>query len=184
MGIQECPSVNGRILWGNFIPFPTIDIGCLVNLDDGKDLANVKIQNANKLSVIDISRSLKERAGKLRTGKDEDFKKTTNTLKLLPVLLVKPIVFIAGFLGSAIGIDLPIFGVKKFPFGSCLLTSIGMMGIEKAFVPHLPFARVPLLLVVGNIKDKPVVENGEVLILYAQFIYANYEIIFCHYNIK
>ena len=67
-----------------------------------------------------------------------------------------------GFLSSSLGLDLPIFGVRPFPFGSCLVTSVGMMGLDTAFIPFPPFARVPLLVMVGGIKKKPVVIDGEV----------------------
>ena len=54
------------------------------------------------------------------------------------------------------------FGVKPFPFGSCLVTSVGMMGLDVAFAPFTPFARVPILVMVGAIREKPVVVDGEV----------------------
>ena len=156
--------MNGRIIWGKFFPHKQTDIGVLVNIEGGKDLANAKIENADKKSVVDISRQLYEKAQKLRTGKDKDFKKTTNTLKFIPVFMLKPLVYWVGFLGGSIGLSIPMFGVKKFPFGSCLVTSVGMLGLDRAFVPFPPYARIPLLVMVGAIQDKPIVVDGEVVV--------------------
>jgi len=164
LGFQEAPSMNGRIIWGKFFPHKQTDIGVLVNIEGGKDLANAKIENADKKSVVEIARELQRKAQKLRSGKDEDFKKTTNTLKYVPVFLLKPLVYWVGFLGGSLGLSIPMFGVKKFPFGSCLVTSVGMMGLDRAFVPFPPYGRIPMLVMVGAIKDKPVAENGQVVI--------------------
>lgn len=156
--------MNGRIIWGKFFPHSQTDIGCLVAIEGGKDLANVKITHADKRSIVDISNTLYEKAQKLRQGKDEDFKKTTSTLKFVPVFLLKPLVYWVGFLGGSIGLSIPLFGVKKFPFGSCLVTSVGMMGLDRAFVPFPPYGRIPMLVMIGAIRDKPIAENGQVVI--------------------
>jgi len=162
MGMQAAPSMNGRILWGKFFPHKQTDIGCLVNIEGGKDLANAKITHADKRSSADVCRMLQKQASRLRSGADEDFKKTTNTLRWVPVFMLKPLVYWVGFLGGSLGLSIPMFGVKKFPFGSCLVTSVGMMGLDCAFVPFPPYARIPLLVMVGAIKDKAVAVNGKV----------------------
>jgi hypothetical protein len=36
-----------------------------------------------------------------------------------------------GFLAGAIGIDLPLAGVTRFPFGTAIVTSVGMLGNKK-----------------------------------------------------
>lgn len=164
--MQEAPSMNGRIIWGKFFPHKQTDIGVLVNIEGGKDLANAKIENCDKKSLNEISQELFKKAQKLRQGKDVDFKKTTNTLKFVPVFLLKPLVYWVGFLGGSIGLSIPLFGVKRFPFGSCLVTSVGMLGLDRAFVPFPPYARIPLLVMVGAIKDKPIVEDGQVRLIF------------------
>ena len=164
VAMKEAPFMCGRLIWGKFFPYPSVDVGCLVNIDGGKDLANAKIPNADKTSYVDIVNTLQSKADKLRKGKDEDWKKTTNTLQLLPIFLLRPLVYWVGFLGGAIGLDIPLLGVKRFPFGCCLLTSVGMLGLDQAFVPFAPYARVPLLVMIGAIKDKPVVVDGEIVV--------------------
>jgi len=155
LGVREAPCVNGRLICGRFYPFTTIDMGCLVALEGGKDLANAKLTNLDKRSIVDICRQLREKTEKLRQGKDEDFNKTTKTLQLLPIEVIQFILSTVGYLASALGVNFPALGARPFPFGCGLVTSVGMMGLDLAFVPFLPFARVPFLAMLGSVVKKP-----------------------------
>jgi hypothetical protein len=138
-------------------------MGCLVALDGGKDLANAKLTDLDKRSIVNICRQLREKTEKLRQGKDEDFNKTTNTLKILPIEIIQFIVTTVGYLASALGLNFPALGARPFPFGCALVTSVGMMGLDLAFVPFLPFARVPFLAMIGSVVKKPkVVEDDKI----------------------
>ncbi len=55
-------------------------------------------------------------------------------------------------------------GLEAFPFGSCMVTSVGMFGLDEAFAPHTPFARVPIIVLLGAIRKEPIVENEEVVV--------------------
>jgi hypothetical protein len=162
--LREVPAVNGRLILSYFFPHKTVDLGCLVALEDGKDLFNVKITDADKKSINEICDQLQPAANRLREGKDADHKQVNDTLRLLPSFLISYITYITGFLAGSLGLSLPFIGVKPFPFGSALVTSIGMFGLESACVPFSPYARVPLIICIGKISDKAVVENGQIVI--------------------
>jgi pyruvate/2-oxoglutarate dehydrogenase complex dihydrolipoamide acyltransferase (E2) component len=49
--------------------------------------------------------------------------------------------------------------MRKYPFGSVIVTSIGGLGIDSSFVPIPPMTNVPCLVCVGTVQDKPVVIN-------------------------
>ena len=57
-----------------------------------------------------------------------------------------------------------ILGLNKFPFGACMITSVGMFGLDEAHAPHTPFARVPMLALIGAVRKQPVVVEDEVVI--------------------
>jgi len=161
LGLREAPSLNCRLLGDRFLPHKTIDISCLVAVDGGKDLANAKLSSVDKMSLDDISKELKKKADKLRAHKDADYESTKQTLRILPVWIVRIVVYVVGFLSSSLGISIPALGVRAFPFGSALVTSVGMLGVEQAFVPFTPFTRVPLILMIGEAVRKPVVVEVE-----------------------
>lgn len=164
MALAQAPTINGRIVWGSYVPFDTVDVTFLVALDDGKDLAKVKIANLNKRPTTDIASELRQRAEKLRKGQDADFEKSKGLLRALPTFVLRPLLKFIGWLTSAVGISVPALGLEAFPFGSCIITSVGMLGIDEAFAPHTPFARVPVLLLVGAVRDTPVARDGQVVI--------------------
>lgn len=60
--------------------------------------------------------------------------------------------------------DVKALGVRKQPFGSAMITSIGMFGIPQGFAPLARFYGMPLLVLVGEIQDKPMAEDGRVVI--------------------
>ena len=58
-------------------------------------------------------------------------------------------------------------GLPRDPFGSAMVTNIGSLGLEEAYVPLVPYSRVPLLLAMGEVRkvfvvgddDQPVVQQ-------------------------
>ncbi len=161
MGLAKAPQINGRITLGSYIPFETVDITFLVALEDGADLAKVKIANLDKRPVTDIAAELRGRSEKLRKGQDEEFEKSKGMLRALPTWLLRPILWLTGWLTSSLGVSMPALGLDAFPFGSCIVTSVGMLGIDEAFAPMTPFARVPILVLVGAVKDVVVARDGQ-----------------------
>lgn len=164
MVLKNAPSLNGTIVLGGFRAFPTVDVAFLVNLEGGNDLAKAKVCDIDGKSVVDIARELGVSADKLRKGQDESFKKAQGPLKLLPTWLVRPLVHFSGFLASGLGINLPMFGLEANPFGSCIVTNVGMFGIDEAYAPPTPWARVPVYLLVNAVKDMPTVVDGQILV--------------------
>jgi hypothetical protein len=162
--LREEPSLNGRILFRRFLPFETVDIAFLVTLDEGSDLAKVKIENVDQKSTGELAAELREYAGRLRKGKDEGFEKSKGLLKWMPRFLLPGFLGLVGWLSSALGLNLSAVGLERFPFGSCIITSVGMLGIDEGFAPPTPFARVPIYLLVGAIKEAPAVVDGELCI--------------------
>ena len=158
--LRQTPSLNGRILLGRYVPHSQVDVAFLVVLDGGKNLAKAKIANIDRKSPRDIAVELRELAERLRSGKDDAFKKSQGPLALLPTWIIRPMVFVTGWLTSALGVEVAAFGLERFPFGSCIITSVGMFGLDEAFVPPTPFARVPVYVLIGAITDKPAVVDG------------------------
>ncbi len=164
LALHKAPGLNGRIVFGAFKPFPSVNVTYLVALEEGADLAKATIEDADEKGVTAIARELRELALRLRKGEDDDFNKSKGLLRALPTWLIRPLLTVTGWLASAVGMSIPALGVKPFPFGSCVVTSVGMLGLDEGFAPPTPFARVPLWVLVGALRDRPVAEDGEVVI--------------------
>ena len=164
LALKEAPDLNGRIVFGKYIPHETVDLAFLVALPDGADLAKFKVCNIDQKTTVEIAHELTEGALALRNGKNTDFQKSTRTLKYLPVWLLRAVLWATGYITAAMGFDMKPFGLERFPFGVCIVTSVGMLGIDEGFAPPTPFARVPIYLVVTRVKDRPVVDDGQIVI--------------------
>lgn len=162
--LAKTPSLNGRIHLGKYIEHETVDVTFLVVLEEGMDLAKAKVANADRKSVREIAVDLRERAARLREGKDNEFEKSKGLLRALPTWIIRPILWLSGWLTASWGFDLPSLGLSKYPFGSCVITSVGMFGLDEGFAPFTPFARVPLLVVLGAIKERPAVVAGQIVV--------------------
>jgi len=164
MGLKLTPDLNGRIVFGCYVPHQTVDVSFLVALPSGTDLAKFKVCNIDQKKSFEIANELGKGALALRQGKDNDFEKSKGFLKILPTWLIRPLLWATGYVTGALGIDVKFLGLEKFPFGAAIITSVGMLGIDEGFAPPTPFARVPVYVVVTRVKDRPVVYNGQVVI--------------------
>ena len=163
MALAAAPGLNGRIRFNKFIPHETVDIAYLVVLEGGSDLAKAKISELDKKPLVAVAQELRALAESLRAGKDKEFESSKNLLKMLPTFLVRPVLWLTGWLTGALGLNAKAIGLSAYPFGSAVITSVGMFGLDEGFAPHTPFARVPLLVLVGAYNDRPAVVDGEII---------------------
>src|SRR3954471_15555728 len=82
----------------------------------------------------------------------------------MPRRFLRPGMRFSAWLTNARNRDVKALGVKKQPFGSAMITSIGMFGIPQGFAPLARFYGMPLLVLVGEITDKPMAVDGQVVI--------------------
>lgn len=157
------PTLNGYIRMGRFVPHDQVALTFLVSMPDGSDLAKAKIDHVDRKPVAAVAAELRQRAEDLRTGANEDWEKNKQVIALLPTWLLRPVLWLTGLLASSFGVNAPALGVEPFPFGSGVVTSVGMFGLDEAYVPQTPFARVPLWVLVGAVSQRPTVVDGEVV---------------------
>lgn len=158
------PTLNGTIRFGRFVPHDDVSLAFLVAMEDGSDLAKAKVEDVDQLSVEDIARRLSEHAARLREGADPDWEKSKGLVRVLPTWLLRPVVWLSGWLTSSLGIDAPAVGLSRFPFGSAIVTNVGMFGLDEGYVPPTPFARVPLYVLIGAVRKQPTVVDDQVVV--------------------
>jgi pyruvate/2-oxoglutarate dehydrogenase complex dihydrolipoamide acyltransferase (E2) component len=164
LALREAPGLNGVIRFGRFVPHPTVDIAYLVALEEGANLAKAKIQEADRKTVREIAQELAALAQKLHRGEDEQFKKSTQPLAWLPTFIIRPLVYLTGYLASVLGWSIPPLGVESRPFGGAIITNVGVFGLDEGFAPPTPWAHVPTYVLVGAVRDQPTARDGQVVI--------------------
>ncbi len=162
--LAAAPGLNGVIRLGRYRPHDTVDIAFLVALEEGRDLAKAKVVDAANKSVDDIAAELEALAERLYGGKDETFKKSMGPVKALPTWILKPLLKVTGYLSAVLGWDVPALGLEARPLGSCVITNVGVFGLDEGFAPPTPFAHAPVYVLVGAVKPAPTVVDGELAI--------------------
>ena len=71
----------------------------------------------------------------------------------MPWWLARPATWLSDMLVNELHVDLP--GMPGDPFGSAIITSVGMFGIDAAFAPFVPLARCPMLILVPEVRPRP-----------------------------
>lgn len=162
--LRDAPSLNGVIRFGSFVPHDTVDVTFLVTIEDGRNLAKVKVTNADRKSVAAIAAELRTSAERLRAGQDDAFKKSQGPLSFLPTWIIRPMVAFTGWLTGVLGVSMPVFGLEAYPFGSLILTNVGIFGLDEGFAPPTPFAHVPIYVLLGAVRDVPTVVDGAIVV--------------------
>jgi pyruvate/2-oxoglutarate dehydrogenase complex dihydrolipoamide acyltransferase (E2) component len=162
--LAAVPELNVRIHGGRAVPRPSVDIFFITSIAGGSDLSGVKLEGVDRLPISAIAEQLKSRAARLRTGGDREFARSKQLMNSLPHLPLKLALRVTALLTQRLQLDLPSLALRKSPFGSAMITSVGMFGIPQGFAPLSWMYDVPILLLVGELTEKPVVVDNQVAV--------------------
>lgn len=160
--LREVPEIRARVVLGRLISLDSCDIGFAVDIDEGSDLAPVKVQDVDTLSPLEVARAVGAGAERLRTDEDAAHRRTSGIVRLAPSWAMRPALSFASLLAGGLG--RAVLGQPGFPLGTAFVSNVGSLGLDEAFLAPLPFARTPVYLAVGAIRDKAVVVDGAVVV--------------------
>lgn len=167
--MQERPEINGLIRFSRIYQRKHVDLFYQVNVPgDPSDpvgkamLSGEVVRQAENLSVVKIGEELDRKAQNIRKGGKGELTAGIQAMKLVPWWLIRRALDISAFLTYDLRLNLTWAGISSDPFGSAMITNVGSLGIDVAWAPLVPYSRVPLLLTVGAIKERPWVVNGRI----------------------
>jgi pyruvate dehydrogenase E2 component (dihydrolipoamide acetyltransferase) len=160
--LGDHPDLNVRLYRGHFIRRESVDVFFIVSMAQGNELSGVKVERADEKPVIEIARELASRAGKIRGGDDQEYGKTKKMLSSTPRRLLGVSMKAAAWLTADRNMDLKKQGLPRQAFGSVMVSSVGMFGIQHAYAPLSPYYRIPFLILVGEVAEKPAVVDGRI----------------------
>jgi pyruvate dehydrogenase E2 component (dihydrolipoamide acetyltransferase) len=156
------PDARGAVAGGRVRVRPTVDVAFIVDLD-GRDLTSTCIRSADTLDPDEIAAVLTRRAREDRRGNDEELGRATVVASATPSGIRRFFLWAAGLWTSGLGWSLRPFGLAPDPFGSVLVSSIGMLGLDTALAPLLPYARNAGTVTVGEVGWHARVVGGDVV---------------------
>lgn len=174
IAIAAAPETNGFASFGRLKLRETVDVFFQVAFFDGEaraaggsqgeretrrdaNLAGAKIPCTDQKSPVEIARELRERAQAIRgRGKDATVR-AARMMGGMPGPLRSAVARFGAFLSFDFGWNLSRLGIPYDPFGSCMVTNVGVFGIEMAWAPLIPYARTPMCITLGAVRTAPTV---------------------------
>ena len=163
MVLVECPDANALLRWNRVYLRQRIGIFFQVVMTDegaGKaDLSGATLYDVEQKSLAEIHDEFSDKVAAVRARKDPALEKSRQMFSSIPYFALSFALRLISFLSYTLNLDLSRFGIPSDPFGSMMITNIGTLGLDMAFVPLVPYSRVPILLAVGAVKDEPIVDQ-------------------------
>lgn len=132
--------------------------------EDKVDLSGATVYDVADKTLLQLVEEVEEKVNTVRERKDPALEKSRNLFQSIPYMFLGLFLRMVSFLCFTLNLDLRWMGLPNDPFGSVMVTNIGTLGLEQAYVPLVPYSRVPILLATGAVKEHPVVEEGEIVI--------------------
>lgn len=152
----EMPDANALLRGGGIWLRKEVSVFFQVAMEDPDtgqiDLSGVTVRSPDKKSTREIVAEFEQAAAKVRAGKDEEKEAARRSFRLVPGFLVGWLLDLISWLIYGLNLDLRWAGLPRDPFGSAMVTNIGTLGLEEAYVPLVPYSRVPLLIAVGAVR--------------------------------
>lgn len=165
--LAEHPELNCLIRRGKLWQRRDVDVFCQVAVPaedkkalQGADLSGVVLRQADRFTTAELAGELEERARRIRMRDDPELARVKSTLSWMPAWFAKPLMRFLSYLNHDWGLDLRWMGVPNDPFGSVMVTSLGMFGVRHAFAPLFPNSACIGVVLVGGVYDSVVAVAG------------------------
>jgi pyruvate/2-oxoglutarate dehydrogenase complex dihydrolipoamide acyltransferase (E2) component len=166
--LADMPDANAILRFNRIYLREDIGVFFQVAMEDPKtgeiDLSGATIFDAHKKTMEEIVDEFRGRVELVKAGKDKELEGTRSTFKLIPYFLLNAFLKMLSFLLYTLNLDMRWAGVPRDAFGSAMVTNVGSLGLEEAYVPLVPYSKVPLLVAIGAVQDEPVVEDGKIVV--------------------
>lgn len=138
--MSKVPGCSGKITFGKFTPFPTVDVMTLIDMD-GTDLANITVVSTESKTITQMSEECRDVIKKIKTKKNTDHQKRTGSFEFLPDWAVSMALQLSAFVSFNLGLSVPALKLKKNGMGSFMLTNVSGLHYKEAYAPLCNFTR-------------------------------------------
>jgi hypothetical protein len=157
--LRRCPDANAVLRFSRIYLRQRITVSALVARPGGTRLVPVRVEDADR-------KSLRELAAELDAAvrEDPDTQRGWRLVERVPSPLLHLFTKVVSFLAVTLNLDLGRFGLPKDAFGAAVVTDVGTLGLDVAYLPLVPFTRVPVFLAPGAVRETAVVEGERVVV--------------------
>jgi pyruvate dehydrogenase E2 component (dihydrolipoamide acetyltransferase) len=177
--LAEMPDANAVLRFNRIYLRKEVAVFFQVAMKDDQtgeiDLSGTTVREADKKSLLQLLDDFERTVDKVRKKQDKELEGTRSTFKAIPFFLLNTVLDALAFLAYDLNLDLRWAGVPKDPFGSVMVTNVGSLGLEAAYVPLVPYSHVPLLIAMGAVQQEAVVVDGDVSVATVMRVYATFD---------
>ncbi|MBF5042610.1 2-oxo acid dehydrogenase subunit E2 [Aggregicoccus sp. 17bor-14] len=160
--LRRCPEANAVLRFNRIYLRQQVDVSLLVVDGEGPEaeLVPAKLERVDGLSLEEVARGLEAAALRVRTRADAALERERHLLSRVPFLLLRPWSRLAALLQHTLNLDLRALGLPRDPFGSAAVVDVGALGLDTAYLPLVPHARVPIVVALGAVREVPLALPG------------------------
>jgi pyruvate dehydrogenase E2 component (dihydrolipoamide acetyltransferase) len=160
----DVPEMNCFIRRGAVVGREHMDVMVPIQVGGDSGVTPAIVRNAHARKVTDIADEVRAKAAKSRAGSEIKAAKNKYVLNRIPWPLRRPVFLFIKWITVDMGIEIKALGLSAHSFGSFVVSDIGSFGLNTGMTALMPAAKVPCVIVLGKIEEKPVVRNGEIVI--------------------
>jgi pyruvate/2-oxoglutarate dehydrogenase complex dihydrolipoamide acyltransferase (E2) component len=159
----DVPEMNCFIRRGSVVGRKRLDVMVPVAMG-GEGVTSVIVRDAHARTVTSIAEEISGKAQRARGGEETKAAQNKYLLNRIPWPLRRPAFRFLKWITVDMGVEIRALGLSANSFGSFVVSDIGSHGLATGMTSLMPAAKVPAVIVLGKVEEKPVVRNGEIVI--------------------
>ncbi len=160
----DVPELNCFIRRGRVVGRKRLNVMVPVMLDSQSGVSSVIVNDAHARPVSDLADDIRQQARKSRSGQESKASQNKYLLNKIPWPLRRAVFKFLKWLTVDLGMEMRSLGLSSDSFGSFIVSDIGSFGLTSGMAALFPAAKIPAVIIMGKMEDKPVVRDGEVVI--------------------
>ncbi len=160
----DVPEMNCFIRRGAVVGRQRLDVMVPVSVGGDSGVTAAVIRDAHARTVTSIASEIRKKATSGRAGVEMKAAQNKYLLNRIPWPLRRPVFRLLKWITVDMGVEIKALGLSAHSFGSFIVSDIGSFGLNTGMTALMPAAKVPAVIVLGKMEDKPVVRRGEIVI--------------------
>ena len=160
----DVPEMNCFIRRGAVVGRERLDVTVPISVGGDSGVTAAIIKDAHARRVSSIAAEIREKASAGRAGTEIRAAQNKYLLNRIPWPFRRPVFRLLKWITVDMGIEIAALGLSAHSFGSFVVSDIGSFGLNTGMTSLMPAAKVPAVIVLGKIEEKPVVRRGEIVI--------------------
>lgn len=160
----DVPELNCFIRRGSVVGRKRLNVMLPVMLDSQSGVSSVLVNDAHARPVSDLANDIRQQAQMSRSGEESKASQNKYVLNKIPWPFRRAVFKLVKWLTVDLGVEMRSLGLSSDSFGSFIVSDIGSFGLTSGMAALFPAAKIPAVIIMGKMEEKPVVRDGEIVI--------------------